>query len=116
MTVLAVAFAAVALYAFYWAAICFYNVFFHPLKSYPGPKLWAASGIPIFYWKLKGQLPYKVKELHDTYGDVVRIAPRNLSYKSSTAWEEIYGFPKDGKGNFPKDLKERGGASQPVNM
>jgi hypothetical protein len=70
----------------------------------------------MLFWKLKGRLPYKIKELHDRYGDVVRVAPRYLDYRSSTAWEEIYGFPKDGKGNFPKDLKERGGPLQAINM
>ncbi|PQE28878.1 isotrichodermin C-15 hydroxylase protein [Rutstroemia sp. NJR-2017a BBW] len=70
----------------------------------------------MLFWKLKGQLPYKIKELHDRYGDVVRVAPTYLDYSSSTAWEEIYGFPKDGKGNFPKDLKERGGPMQAINI
>ncbi|KAM3076809.1 hypothetical protein ACMFMG_003723 [Clarireedia jacksonii] len=112
----AIAFTALFLFGSYWVAGYIYNVFFHPLKSYPGPKICAASSIPLFLWKLQGRLPYKAKELHDIYGDVVRMGPRYLDYKSSTAWEEIYGFPKDGKGNFPKDLKERGGLNQPANI
>ncbi|TGO14621.1 hypothetical protein BTUL_0050g00160 [Botrytis tulipae] len=87
---------------------CIYNLFFHPLKSFPGPKLWAASRIPLSYWKFKGVLPYKMKELHDQYGDAVRVAPNYLDYDSSVAWEDIYGFVKENhKKNFPKNLTER---------
>lgn len=102
----------------YYLGLCFYNLFFHPLKSYPGPKLWAACRLPFTYYKLKGILPYRLKELHDQYGDAVRIAPNYLDYNSSVAWEDIYGFPKDHhEKNFPKDFSERGvGKNQPVNM
>ncbi|KAF7945147.1 hypothetical protein EAE96_009926 [Botrytis aclada] len=87
---------------------CIYNLFFHPLKSYPGPKLWATSRIPMSYWKFKGKLPYRIKELHDKYGDAVRIAPDFLDYNSSVAWEDIYGHVKENhKKNFPKNLRER---------
>ncbi|KAI9651354.1 hypothetical protein NHQ30_001395 [Ciborinia camelliae] len=61
------------------------------------------------YYKLRGVLPYKIKEIHDKYGDAVRIAPNYLDYSSSVAWEDIYGFVKDNhKKNFAKDLEERG--------
>ncbi|RAL61268.1 hypothetical protein DID88_010347 [Monilinia fructigena] len=61
------------------------------------------------YYKLTGVLPYKFKELHDKYGDALRVAPNYLDYNSSVAWEDIYGFVKDHhKKNFPKDLVERG--------
>ncbi|TGO86082.1 hypothetical protein BPOR_0337g00070 [Botrytis porri] len=56
---------------------CIYNLFFHPLKSFPGPKLWAASRIPLTYWTFKGILPYKLKELHDQYGDA-NLTERNF--------------------------------------
>ncbi|KAM0162184.1 hypothetical protein ACHAQE_001711 [Botrytis cinerea] len=95
-------------YLFYSLGRCIYNLFFHPLKSYPGPKLWAASRIPMSYWKLRGALPYRIKELHDQYGDAVRVAPNFLDYNSSVAWEDICGFVKDHhKNNFPKDLREQ---------
>ncbi|PQE20159.1 isotrichodermin C-15 hydroxylase protein [Rutstroemia sp. NJR-2017a BBW] len=111
-----IALAAIGLFVFYWGSIFFYNVFLHPLRGYPGPKLWAASNIPISYWRLRGCLPYKIKELHDKYGSVVRVAPIYLDYNSSTAWEQIYGFAKNGKGNFPKDLKDRTLKGERVNI
>lgn len=65
-----------------------------------------------------GILPYKIKELHDQYGDAVRIAPNFLSYNSSVAWEDICGFVKENhKKNFSKDLNERGVLkNEPKNM
>lgn len=32
-----------------------------------------------------------IKKLHDKYGDVVRVAPNELSYTNPDAWQEIYG-------------------------
>ncbi|KAF7857990.1 hypothetical protein EAF04_009346 [Stromatinia cepivora] len=118
MHFIGIAVAAAAVYLFYFLGYCIYNVFFHPLKSFPGPKLWAASRIPMTYFKLRGDLPYRIKKLHDQYGDAVRVAPNFLDYNSSTAWEDIYGFVKDNqRKNFPKDLKERGALkNQPRNI
>lgn len=58
----------------------FYNVFFHPLTKFPGPKLHAASHIPISLSMVKGTYVFDLKKLHDTYGPVVRTAPNELSF------------------------------------
>ncbi|WYZ38043.1 hypothetical protein EsH8_II_001549 [Colletotrichum jinshuiense] len=68
-----------------------YNIFFHPLRHYPGPRLWAATRLPWNFVNLRGGLAWRIRELHETYGPVVRIAPDELSYTSSTAWKKIYG-------------------------
>ncbi|KAF2489570.1 cytochrome P450 [Lophium mytilinum] len=78
----------------YTVTYCIYNVFFHPLRSYPGPKLWASCFVPSAIHALKGRLPYAIKELHDKYGEVVRVSPNYLSYDSDQAWEDIYGHIK----------------------
>lgn len=62
-----------------------YNVTLHPLASYPGPKSAAASYIPQFIARGKGNITY-VKKLHDQYGSVVRIAPNELSFTNPQAW------------------------------
>ncbi|KAJ8058514.1 hypothetical protein OCU04_012698 [Sclerotinia nivalis] len=110
--------AAAVVSSFYLLSYCIYNIFFHPLKSFPGPKLWAACRIPMTYYRIKGVLPWKIKELHDQYGDVVRIAPHILEYNTSEAFEDIYGFVKGHhKKNFEKDLTERGIApSEPIHI
>ncbi|KAJ5618269.1 hypothetical protein N7528_006912 [Penicillium herquei] len=71
-----------------------YNVSFHPLRSYPGPKLWASTQLVWVYYRLTGQLPWKSLELHRKYGPVVRVAPDHLSYTTETAWKTIYGLRK----------------------
>lgn len=40
---------------------------------------------------LSGNYVFSVKVLHDKYGSVVRIAPNQLSFCSSTSWKDIYG-------------------------
>jgi cytochrome P450 len=55
-----------------------------------------------------GSIAVWIKELHDKYGDAVRIAPNEVSFTSGeTAWPEIYGF-RSGKykntGAYLKDL------------
>ncbi|KAI0197645.1 isotrichodermin C-15 hydroxylase [Astrocystis sublimbata] len=47
-----------------------YNVFFHPLRSYPGPWLWAASRLPYTVSIFRGNATHSIKELHDKYGQV----------------------------------------------
>lgn len=36
-------------------------------------------------------LPHAIKDMHEKYGDVVRIAPNDLSYLQSQAWFDIHG-------------------------
>lgn len=79
-----------------------YNLFFSPLRHYPGPKLWAATWLPFSYYNVRGKLPFHVKRLHEKYGPVVRIAPTHLAYISATAWKEIYGH-RQGHAQKPKD-------------
>ncbi|OBT52420.1 hypothetical protein VE04_06896 [Pseudogymnoascus sp. 24MN13] len=63
-----------------------YNIYFHPLSSYPGPKSHAVT-----------------RQLHETYGDVVRIAPDELSFTNADAWKDIYSH-RQGHQPMPKDM------------
>ena len=80
-----------------------YNIYFHPLREYPGPKLWASFRFIFVYYQLSGLLPLRVKLLHDEYGPVVRIAPDELSYNTAQAWKDIFGF-RQGHRQLPKNL------------
>ncbi|KAF2028697.1 cytochrome P450 monooxygenase-like protein [Setomelanomma holmii] len=85
-----------------------YNVFLHPLKHIPGPRLAASTGIPYALHMRNGSMVAWIKQLHDQYGDAVRIAPNEVSFISGeTAWPDIYGF-RTGKykntGAYLKDL------------
>ncbi|RMJ29047.1 Cytochrome p450 [Aspergillus sp. HF37] len=72
-------------------AYAVYNVYLHPLRNFPGPRLWAATHLVWVYHRVTGQLVWKSVDLHRKYGSVVRVAPDQLSYTTETAWRTIYG-------------------------
>lgn len=43
---------------------------------------------------VSGRLPFKIKELHDQYGPVVRIAPDTLSFVDPRIWKDVF-YRKD---------------------
>lgn len=75
----------------YRIVVIIYNVYFHPLAKFPGPKSRAATFIPYAYASVRGRHGHCVKEIHDQYGHVVRISPNELSFTTSEAWKAIYG-------------------------
>lgn len=80
-----------------------YNLFFHPLRRYPGPKL-AAAGDLYYAWMIITGRPHEhIASLHARYGPVVRIAPTQLSFTDPNAWREIFGHRKQGQSEHPKD-------------
>ena len=56
----------------YLAIACF-NVYFHPLSKFPGPRLAACSGWWLVYHELirGGSLAHILSALHDRYGKAV---------------------------------------------
>ncbi|KAK3374586.1 cytochrome P450 [Podospora didyma] len=78
---------------FLFALLChfIYNIYLHPLAAYPGPLLYRGSEIPRLIQEWRGNTVHKWAELHEKYGEVVRIAPNQLSYISVGAWQDIYG-------------------------
>jgi cytochrome P450 len=79
-----------------------YNVYFHRLSAFKGPKLYAASDIPLVILQLRGVTQYTLREAHERYGDVVRIGPTTLSFIAPSAWNDIYGY-RNGIAVLPKD-------------
>ncbi|CAG8908965.1 unnamed protein product [Penicillium egyptiacum] len=88
----------------YLVGLLVYNVYFHPLAKYPGPKSMAATRLPYIRMILGGRFPQKTKALHQQYGDVVRIAPDELSFIDGAAWKPIYGT-RVGHGQKSKDYR-----------
>ncbi|EOD43080.1 putative benzoate 4-monooxygenase cytochrome p450 protein [Neofusicoccum parvum UCRNP2] len=72
-----------------WTAI--YNLYFHPLRKYPGPKFWIAFPLRTDIARFQGNTDFKIREFHEQFGDVVRIGPNTLSFTSPDAWKDIYG-------------------------
>lgn len=75
----------------------------HPLRDHPGPRYLAASRLPIAYAYFTGRATFWIKELHDKYGPVVRVAPNDISYANSKAWSDIFGNHPDRPGGMPRD-------------
>ncbi|KAJ5125372.1 Cytochrome monooxygenase lcsI [Penicillium atrosanguineum] len=91
--------------AAYLLWIILYNLYISPLSKYPGPKLAACTNLPNLYWTSTGQYHYKLKDLHDKYGDVVRAGPQTLVYRTPQAWKDIYSHRKSGTSSYLKDPK-----------
>ncbi|KAJ3961392.1 hypothetical protein N0V92_001887 [Colletotrichum tropicale] len=88
----------------YHVAYYIYNIYFHPLSKYPGPRLAAASPLWLSSSYFGGKTPTDLLELHKTYGPVVRTSPDGLSYIKAPQWKEIYGH-RPGQLEFSKDEK-----------
>lgn len=72
------------------------------MRNFPGPKLAAASKIPFCLNRCRGLQNKWAKEMHDKYGEVVRLAPDQISFTSVEAWKDIYGHKVGGKGGMSK--------------
>ncbi|KAJ4387223.1 hypothetical protein N0V93_007812 [Gnomoniopsis smithogilvyi] len=80
-----------------------YNVFSHPLRRFPGPLLARATRLFYSYYRSIGKLEIKTQELHKKYGNVVRIAPDELSFVSGASWADIYGSKSSGGKQLAKE-------------
>lgn len=91
-----------------------YNIYWHPLAKFPGPKLRASTFLP-YYWAMYiGIEPFTAKTFHDEYGHVVRINPNTLSFNTAQAWKDIYGL-RPGKKQLTKNtVLSQNGTAQPL--
>ena len=57
----------------YFLATCFYNLYLHPLRKIPGPKLAAIGPYLEFYHEVirDGQYLWEIAKMHDKYGKIV---------------------------------------------
>jgi cytochrome P450 len=81
-----------AAYSTWLLAGLIHNVYFHPLRRYPGPLAARASEwwkVYIEVWK-KESMTEVLSRLHEEYGDVVRTAPNELHFASPKAYFDIY--------------------------
>ncbi|KAL9117373.1 MAG: hypothetical protein Q9187_006094, partial [Circinaria calcarea] len=67
-----------------------YNLFWHPLAHFPGPRLFAVSRFPYAYCHVSGKLAVTFHELHQKYGSIIRVAPNELSFTEPEALKTIY--------------------------
>ncbi|KAH8899040.1 cytochrome P450 [Thozetella sp. PMI_491] len=97
---------AVSVYA---TARSIYNLYFHPLAQFPGPKIAAISNVWYGYHWLTGRYPWAIQDALRKYGDVVRIAPNELVFVSPQAFNDIFCPQQKGLELFVKtDFNNRG--------
>lgn len=74
----------------YLIALTCYNLFFHPLRSFPGPPLAKVSRLWSRIGNRTGRKSDRIHEAHLKYGPVVRIGPNELSFAEPAAARAIY--------------------------
>lgn len=84
-----------------------------PLYQFPGPPLAAWSHLPYIYWLFARRQPFKLIELHQRYGPVVRIAPNELSFNTAASYHDIYGSRQGQHQTFIKSKFFEGGIFSP---
>ncbi|KIX93474.1 uncharacterized protein Z520_10894 [Fonsecaea multimorphosa CBS 102226] len=73
------------------SSITVYRLFLHPLKDYPGPLLAKITKWYGFYLVSFGKTYIDYAQLHEKYGDVVRIGPNELSFADPESVKYIHG-------------------------
>ncbi|KAF8914082.1 hypothetical protein CPB84DRAFT_53434 [Gymnopilus junonius] len=68
------------------------RLFFHPLSSFPGPRLAAISSYYKTYYEVvkDGALLDQIDYMHAVYGPVVRVGPNELHFADYRAYFDIY--------------------------
>ncbi|KAJ0423362.1 cytochrome P450 [Aspergillus carlsbadensis] len=73
------------------SSMAIYRVFFHRLRHFPGP---LSCKLTMWSWPLtdwRGTRFYRIQEMHQRWGDYVRIGPREISVANPDALTAIYG-------------------------
>lgn len=78
----------------YLALETLYNVFFHPLRKIPGPFVAKFSQSWRNHKYLRGTWHNDCLESHAKYGNVVRIAPNEVSFVDEVGLKSMYGHGK----------------------
>ena len=79
--------------AVYLVLMAFYNVYFHPLRKFPGPFWWTASRIPWAWHSFHGTLTERLCELQREHRDVIRVCPDELHFFTSQAVSPLMLWP-----------------------
>ncbi|PYI11212.1 cytochrome P450 [Aspergillus sclerotiicarbonarius CBS 121057] len=97
-------------YLLYTTSVVLWNVYLHPLRHIPGPKLWIAFPLLRYISNVRGRLDIDVRAFHNKYGEAVRFGPDEVSFITPQAWKDIYGH---GHRQMPK---VRSSASNPKDI
>ncbi|KID63039.1 benzoate 4-monooxygenase cytochrome P450, partial [Metarhizium brunneum ARSEF 3297] len=81
-----------------------YRLFFHPLAGIPGPKITACTQLYEFFYNVvrPGKFLFKIEEMHQQYGPLVRINPREVHISDPSFYDEIYASSRRTRDKDPK--------------
>ncbi|KAM0418947.1 hypothetical protein ACHAPT_012105 [Fusarium lateritium] len=84
--------AAVLFWVSYLACKVIYNLFFHPLSKFPGPKIAAIGSYYEFYHDVvkDGTYLWRIEEMHRKYGPVVRVNADELHIHDPDFYSKVY--------------------------
>ncbi|RGP67090.1 cytochrome p450 [Fusarium sporotrichioides] len=76
----------------YFLSSCFYNLYLHPLRKIPGPKLAAIGPYLEFYHEVirDGQYLWEIAKMHDKYGPIVRVNDKEVHIRDPSYYSTIY--------------------------
>ncbi|KAK4443094.1 cytochrome P450 [Podospora aff. communis PSN243] len=71
---------------------CVYNLYFHPLRRFPGPKKAAIGAFLEFYYEVvkDGTYIWEIEKMHRKYGPIVRINADELHISDPEFYGTIY--------------------------
>jgi cytochrome P450 len=79
-------------YVVYTACSTVYQLYWSPLAAVPGRKLWITFPILKHIAALRGRMDLEIRQMHDDHGPIIRLGPREVSFITSQAWTDIYGW------------------------
>ncbi|GIK06086.1 hypothetical protein Aspvir_010204 [Aspergillus viridinutans] len=84
-----------------------YRLYFDPLHHIPGPKLAAISHVYEFYYDVirGGMFIWEIERMHQEYGPIVRINPREVHIKDPYFYDELYAPAQGGRDKDPKSVE-----------
>lgn len=104
---------ALTTFAIYQVVSIVYLIWFHPLSSFKGPKLWIAFPVLRHVYACFGTLDRQILKFHQQYGEVVRYTDDSLSFATAQAWKDIYGYGHGSK-QWPKREFRPPGATEHI--
>lgn len=92
-----------ATFVVYRFGLIAYRLWFHPLRQFPGPRIWAMSDLPFTYMSsISGTGIREISKAHKKYGPLIRIGPNRIAMDGAIGWPDVYARRQPGQPEFEK--------------